>query len=153
MAHLRVFRHSFHSQFLILGSIEFVLLIGSVYVAAWVRLGWAPGQFWQLLPSATTFAAIMVVSTLAMGVYPAYLREGFTGMMLRTAVGFFLLGSIALSLIYYALPALILGRGVLAVSALVGFAAVSIMRWMLVRRSRRLPKPSPWRGCSAAFRT
>ncbi len=133
MAHLRAFKHSFHSEFLLLGALEFGLLTASVYIG-FALSGEMPGTgFWEALPSALTFAGIMVLSSMAMGVYPSYLREGYTGMMLRTAVGFFLLGSLALSLIFYAMPALLIGPSALAVSAMVGFVGVSVLRWLLIR--------------------
>ena len=131
MAHLRAFKHSFHTQFLLLGAFEFAILTGSVFIGAWLR-GADAETFAGLLPGALTFSVVMILTTIAMGVYPAHLREGFTGMTLRTAVGYFLLGSIALSVLYYALPGLSLGRGTLATSALTGFVAVAALRWLLV---------------------
>ena len=47
--------------------------------------------FWP----AFTFAIIQVITMVAMGVYESRVREGYTGMMLRTAVALFLLGSMS----------------------------------------------------------
>ena len=37
MGHIRVFRHYFHVPFLLLGALEAVILIASVYLAVWLR--------------------------------------------------------------------------------------------------------------------
>lgn len=81
--------------------------------------------FWP----AFTFAIIQVITMVAMGVYESRVREGYTGMMLRTAVALFLLGSMSVAVLSYFVPVLAMGRGVLIFSIIEGFVAVSLIRW------------------------
>jgi len=81
--------------------------------------------FW----AATVFALAQVVTMVAMGVYESRVREGYTGMMLRTAVAMFLLGSMFVAILSYFVPNLAMGRGVLMFSIVEGFIVISILRW------------------------
>ena len=56
-------------------------------------------------------------------------REGFVGMMLRTAVAIFLIASIVSGFIFYFLPDLSLWRGTLAISAIASFVVLAMFRW------------------------
>ena len=67
----------------------------------------------------------------AMGVYEARIREGMVGMSLRTAVAIFLLGTAAISIVFYLFPQIETGRGVLLFSALETFLLVTLFRWLV----------------------
>lgn len=116
MAHIRVLNHYLHSKFLVLGAVEFLLLVFSVYSGLYVRNLVGDYQIVLELPAIQTmsFASVMSVCSLAMGVYTSTFREGMTGMALRTVVSYFFLGTASLTVIYYIVPSLYLGRGVLA---------------------------------------
>jgi sugar transferase (PEP-CTERM system associated) len=109
---------------------EFVLAVAAVYVAAWLRLGQETLTGTTLGISGLLYATIVVLSMTAMGVYQAYIREGYTGMMLRTAVAIFLVGSLASAIVYYLLPALALGRGTLAIAGIAAFVLIAMCRWL-----------------------
>ncbi len=130
MPHIRVLRHHLHTPHLVIAAAEFVIAGIAVYLGAWLRLGTGPLAGPGLLASATMYAAIIVVGMMAMGVYEAYIREGYTGMMLRTAVAIFLVGGVASAIIYYLVPGLALGRGTLAIAAVAVFVLIAMSRWL-----------------------
>jgi sugar transferase (PEP-CTERM system associated) len=68
----------------------------------------------------------------AMGLYQARLREGFAGIVVRLMVAF-LLGSLALAALYYLIPYLFLGRGLLTGTLLVSFAMILVLRFAFLR--------------------
>ena len=127
MAHVRVLNHYLHSKFLFLGGVEFCLLMLAVVAGVEFKNYWSgsyvllqsPG--WQM----TSFAILMSCCSLAMGVYTSIFREGLTGMVLRTIVGYFFLGTASLTIIYYLFPGMYLGRGVLAFA--ISFALVFVI--------------------------
>jgi sugar transferase (PEP-CTERM system associated) len=80
-----------------------------------------------LLPKAVVFAVVMVLSMTATGLYQRKLRDGPSGLLLRVFASF-ALGMVALSVIFYAFPALFLGRGALLLAFGIAFAAVAIIR-------------------------
>lgn len=134
MAHIRILKHYFHVPFLLLGLIEAVLLIGSVYLAAHLRFAYLEaavlGGIGPLWPRAALFALLVLISMTAMGVYQARGREGMSGVMLRTAVSYFL-GAAALSMVFYLFPSLHLGRGVFILAAIGSFIALFVVRLLL----------------------
>ncbi len=73
----------------------------------------------------TVFAAMLSCCSLAMGVYTSVFREGLAGMVLRTVVSYFFLGTASLTILYYVFPDLYLGRGVLAFA--IGSALVLVL--------------------------
>ena len=131
MAHVRILKHYIHLPYIYLGMAEAIALGLCVYLGHWLHDGTMPHG--ELLPNASVFALIMVLAMVSMGVYQSRLREGFAGMMLRTAVAFFLIAALALAVIFYILPDLSLARGTLATSIVASYAAVTSMRWGVSR--------------------
>lgn len=132
MAHVKLFNHYLQTPYLVLGLLEFVLLVGSAHAGFHIRFGSEVlAQFdwtglWMI--RALVFAGVMLACTAAMGVYPARLREGFVSMTVRTLVSYCLLGCTILTVLYYLVPNLYVGRGVLLVAVLVALATVSLLR-------------------------
>jgi sugar transferase (PEP-CTERM system associated) len=116
---------------LLLVLVEFVLLLASVYTAVLLRyLSFANSD--AALGSAVHWrgllvAAVLIVSMSALGLYQIHLRAGWRGRLSRQAVAFLLAG-IALAVMYYAIPATYLGRGVLGIALAVGYVAVAVWR-------------------------
>ncbi len=131
MATIRVFKHYLRVPFLLLGLFEVLVLIAAVYVAAYIRFetnAWQIDEYvGPLLPRALVFAAVMNLAMIAMGLYQARLREGMSGIMLRTAVSF-LVGGIGLALLFYIIPSLYIGRGILALAAILAFFVIGTAR-------------------------
>lgn len=125
------FNHYFHSGHLLLGVIEFLLLFISVYFASYVDSYWLSGTELDspslFIPS-VFFATVMSLCTLSLGVYSAYPKEGFNGVILRTVASFCLLGSSALMLSFWLFPILWLSSEVLLLAVLGAVFGVTVIR-------------------------
>ena len=135
MGTLRLFKHYLRVPFLVLALIEFLACMLAVLVAVYVRFdGLAmvsrEGMDNPMI-SATMFASVMTASLMAMGLYQSNFRGGSLGVLLRTLIGF-LTGTVVLALVYYFLPSLYLGRGVLAISSVLAFFTVGTVRPLFV---------------------
>ena len=130
MPHIRIFGHYIHTPFLIMGVIEGALIVAGVFLAYWWRfdtLSSARGL--ALFPAALAYAAIVLVAMLAMGVYESHVREGYSGMILRTAVAVFMIGSLGAAILLYLVPEVLrLGRGTLALAAIASFVLIIVFR-------------------------
>lgn len=127
MGRVRIFRHYVSIPLFLLGITEYVLLVGSVYAGAYVRFYYDPAEIntsigW-LLPRAVVFGAVMLAALVAMGLFQARLRERGIGIIFRV-LSAYLVGMLALTLLFYLLPSLFLGRGVLAIALAISFVIV-----------------------------
>ena len=138
MTTLRIFRHHVRIPFIILGALEAVIFAIAVYGGSYLRFGAnyliLPGAIgtWNLLLDAIVFSIVLIVSMIAVGLYQARLREGRNGFFLRLAIAF-ILGMISLAVIYYLLPVLFMGRGVLGYSLAISFFGVITIRAIAYR--------------------
>ncbi len=130
MSHIRLFNHYMPTPLLLLGCIEWLAMLLAVPIAVQLRFD-APMQWldWTILElNAVIFATVMTLANSAMGVYSNGFREGLGAMAVRTIVANCLLGVLALTALYYVLPALFIGRGILAIAVVAGLTLVSIIR-------------------------
>lgn len=127
----RLFRQrALHWQ-LLLVSVEFALLMGSVYAAVplryWgrqdVQAAYVEALHWR----APQVALVLVLAMAALGLYQVHLRAGRVGRLSRQAVAF-VLGGAALTVWYYVVPAAFVGRGVLGLSLVFGYVVVALWR-------------------------
>lgn len=134
MAHIRLFNHYIHTPYIVLGFVEALLLMMSVNYArhltgpgeAIVGFGLLDGLWgW----SALTFAFVMHSSTLAIGVFDSYLREGFVSMVIRTVVAFCLLGCALYTILHVLVPSLYMGNSVLVIAILLSMPIIIVVRW------------------------
>lgn len=137
MAHIRIFNHYLQIPYLLLGVIELALLMLAAHIGFYLRFGdevlaqFGWGSIWWL--RSLVFAFAMLACTMAMGVYQSRLREGFVSMSVRTVVSYCLLGSAALTILYYLLPNLYLGRGVLLMAVLFALGMVLSVRYLFFK--------------------
>ena len=103
MPHIRIFRHYLHTPYLVMAAVETVVLFGCAFLGYLTRNEQLP-PFYDYFWAAFVFALAQVVTMVAMGVYESRVREGYTGMMLRTAVAMFLLGSMFIACLLYTSP-------------------------------------------------
>ncbi|MFP4695372.1 MAG: TIGR03013 family XrtA/PEP-CTERM system glycosyltransferase [Thiohalospira sp.] len=136
VATIRIFRHYLRMPFLVLGGAEFVAFLISFYAGVRLRFAEQPeviddfvGPLW---PRAVTFALVLIVALVAVGLYQARLREGSSGIILREVAGF-ALGGVGLALIFYLLPTVFTGRGALGLSLLFAFLASVVLRLFFYR--------------------
>ena len=134
MAYIRLFNHSFRLPPMLVVLSEWLLLVISAYLGIWLRFGAIDDLGNELTGNiglkVLTFAVVLSLCTHAMRVYESGLSEGHTGILLRTLVSYSLLGCSALTILYYMLPSLYLGRGVLAISVAVAMVLVSMFRFL-----------------------
>jgi sugar transferase (PEP-CTERM system associated) len=133
MQHVKLFNHYIQLPFLVLGVLEFAVLVAAVFAGSYLGLG--PGileapYVGDLTERAVLFAFVMTCSTLAMGVYLSKAREGFTGMAVRTLASFCLLGGGGLTALFYLFPSFYLGQSVLAISITLSVFAVLVIRYI-----------------------
>lgn len=126
----RSFRYGVRWQ-LLLALVEFVLLVGCVHAAVVLRY-WGHGDtYYAFVHSvhlrALLVAMVLIFSMAALGLYQVHLRAGWLGRLSRQGVAF-LLGGIVLMVLYYTVPTLYLGRGVLGIGLLLGYFAVALWR-------------------------
>lgn len=127
----RVFNHHVHIAYYWLALLDALLFVGACYLATWIYYLQEPAQLAlhldQLSLRAAIFAITTVLAMTSMGLYQPRLREGTSGILLRIG-GALLLVAVAMSAIFYLLPALLLWRGVLALSLLIAFASALTSR-------------------------
>jgi sugar transferase (PEP-CTERM system associated) len=128
---LRFLRLQTRRWLFVLGVGEFALLAGAFWIAAHVRSAGSPGLLEELsphlVPRSLAFAGMIVLGMAALGLYQMHLRDSWFGMVTRQVVGF-ALGTVLLVVGYYVVPQFSIGRGVLGISLLLGFAFVSAFR-------------------------
>lgn len=136
MGHVRIFKHYVRIPYMLLGIAEAHIFIFSMYAGAAIRFGGFEAITMEvsgaLLPRAIVFASVMLIGMMSMGVYQARGSEGFAGVILRTAVSF-LVGGMALSLFFFLFPDQLIGRGVIALAAIISFFLVWIVRVLFAR--------------------
>ena len=144
MFHIRIFSHYLPVPYIALAFVEYWLLMLAVYLAVDLRLPSAAVTYFDFQDPytvrASLFAIVMLCCTLSLGVYESKLREGFSGVAVRSVVSFFLLGAAALTVLYYIIPEMQLGRGVLSIAVVLSllFCLVSRGLFFLIVDNTRL---------------
>jgi len=131
MATVRVFNHHLHSSFYWLVIVDAILFVLAFYAGTYLYFLPEPGSFQNYLGEiparAALFAAINVLCLAAMGLYEPRMREGASGILMRTGGGF-VAAAVAMAAIFYVLPELHLWRGIYFYSAATAFTANLISR-------------------------
>ena len=124
---------------LLLGGAEAFILFSSVFFAAVLVFGNLNDAYLalgSLAPKALTIAAVMLGSLVAMGLYQFHQRLYFKEAVIRVLVGF-VIGSLALAAIYYAIPSLMKSRELDRIAAIYAFLLIMLVRYYFVRRVDR----------------
>ncbi|VAW53734.1 Undecaprenyl-phosphate galactosephosphotransferase [hydrothermal vent metagenome] len=141
MGTVKFFRHStklsryyIPTEFVVLATIEFVVLIASLYFAFVIRF-W--GGEWQFdidnfLPKALVYAIVLQLSLVAFGLYQRQTGRFINMLVLRIASGL-LLGLIPLGVSFYFVPQFFLGRGALFLAVGLSFLLISVVRLFFSR--------------------
>ncbi|HVW64218.1 MAG TPA: TIGR03013 family XrtA/PEP-CTERM system glycosyltransferase [Nitrosospira sp.] len=136
---LRIYNHYISRTTVLLIGTEIFVLMVMVYFGAGIRFfGQAepfPFSFSSLFPEASTFTFVMVVSMAAMGMYQldsrVDLKDTFFRLMPSMALGFAIV-----TLVFYILPDLYLGRGILGLVMILALAAILATRAAFLKWSR-----------------
>ena len=130
---IRVFRHYISTAFLSLSLLETAIFASALQIGNLLRFKETTDivQVSFFLPSAI-FAVIMLICMTGMGLYQRSQGWKAAAIVLRLG-GAFLLGTLGMALVFYALPDLLVGRGILGFALLYAFAGVAILRALFYR--------------------
>ncbi|MBF0191478.1 MAG: TIGR03013 family PEP-CTERM/XrtA system glycosyltransferase [Magnetococcales bacterium] len=133
---IRIFRHYLHRWSMVLLAIESMLATLAVYIGVAVRFSGLEhhdeihGDL--LLPKALFFALVTVTSLAAMGRYQRLMDEGFSGELLHVGLSF-VVGLVAMSMLFYVFPDLFIGRGAFAYALVFCFWMIMGVRSIFFR--------------------
>lgn len=118
----------------VLWLLELAVLLLAVTAAVWLRFFDDPGSrglFVETAPFRTLLVAIFVTGAMAtFGLYQPHVRHNRIDLMLRIALSF-AFGGVGLLVLYYVAPPTYIGRGVLAISLVLGFIAICTLRLLV----------------------
>ncbi|PUA27578.1 MAG: UDP-phosphate galactose phosphotransferase [Cellvibrio sp. 79] len=131
MSYIRLNKHYIHLPYLFLGIAEACLL----GVAAWSSQFFMHEQpeIVQNWAQILIFSILLSCCTLSMGVYLALVREGFSSMVLRTLVSFFLLGSLSLFIIGLLFGEELISQALIFWGVLIATALVVVARFIFLK--------------------
>src|SRR5687768_3662976 len=125
----RIFNHFVPTSILMLLILEAAIFVVSVYLAAWIRF--PEPELYETLdplwPKAANLAVFMIMTLGVFGLYQANLRESLRGIVLRLSAAL-LIGLAIMSIVFYIVPPLYIGRGVLGMALAIAFAAIVVAR-------------------------
>ena len=124
---IRFFRHYVPLNLLLLVLAEALILGGAIYAGVSARFfeaGTIPPDLNPLLPKALTFTLVMLGLMTASGLYSLEWQGGVRALLHRLGLSFGL-GLVAMSLLFYFFPALLVGRGAFLLSF--GLALLGIL--------------------------
>jgi sugar transferase (PEP-CTERM system associated) len=137
LSYIRLNKHYIHLPYLYLGVVDALIVAG----VAWSiqHVGFSTDNLdpsspisYQWLPI-ITLSLVLSCCTLSMGVYTALIREGFSSMVLRTMVSFFLLGSLSLYFINLVFDGSFIDQSLIFWSVLLSTLMVCVSRWFFVK--------------------
>jgi len=135
---IRLFKHYIPRSLLVLGLVEFLVFLFSVQLGFAVRFssGLIGDDAHLITIKSVVFAAVMYSSMIAMGLYQRHLRDGRKGMFMRL-VAAFAIGFVAMSLLFYLFPHLLLWRGTFALTLVFAFVGVVFARLVYIKLVNR----------------
>ncbi|MEZ5461212.1 TIGR03013 family XrtA/PEP-CTERM system glycosyltransferase [Dokdonella sp.] len=121
---------------LLLAFAELCAFVGSLVAAMYIRF-WSEPDYLEVFSTsfelrAVVFGVVMVTSMAAIGLYQRSLRDNWLGLLARQAIGF-VMGSIAVTFVFYLVPQIFIGRGVIAVALLISFPVIAVGRHIFLR--------------------
>ncbi len=132
---IRLFGNYVSKIYLYLGLVELAVFFAAFYLGTRVRFGWDVADIPDLAPLeviAGLFAVALSVAMVSMGLYQRGVQERAARFLVRLGISF-LLGTLLLAVVFYALPAVTIGRGVVAWSLVFSFAGISLVRLVFSR--------------------
>lgn len=132
---IRSTRSQVRTPLLLMAAIELAILFSSVYVAGLIVFGSIAdcARFLgPVAPKAILVSAVALLSMIAMGLYQFHQRLYFSEAVVRVLVGL-TLGCLALAIIFYAYPPLMITRDIAAVAILYASLLILFVRYLFVR--------------------
>jgi sugar transferase (PEP-CTERM system associated) len=127
---VRVFGHYVSRAYLLLGLGEFLACTVALVAGAYLRFQGPPEVLaedtYPLWYTAVLYAALVVASMISVGMYQRGLRPS-GGLLVRIGLSF-LFASMAMSMFFYAVPGLFVGRGVMVNALLISLVLILGLR-------------------------
>ncbi len=132
---IRLFGHYVSKLYLLLGSVEFLVAFCSLLAGYYMRFSHRGSVFAEapeaLGYTALAYAVSMVISMISVGMYQRGLPFS-AGLLVRIGLSF-LIASVAMSVVFYLFPELVVWRGVMAYAMLFTFVGVIGLRSLFAR--------------------
>lgn len=139
---LRISNHYVSKIVFFLLFVEVLVLVGAAYAGAAIRflgigfgLGGAVPGIEHFFTSAIAFAAAIVFSMSAMGMYQLNFSEGLRNPFFNKLMPSFAIGFIILTLLFYIAPEIQIGRGMLLVVFLIAGTGILVARTIFFKTS------------------
>lgn len=134
---LSISNHYISRYNVLLVAVEFVILLGSFFAGLSIRLAeWdnylGTQEFFTLLPEVAAFVFTMLISFAVTGMYQADAQPTFKVTISRLIPAMFL-GFFLLTLIFYLIPAIYLGRGALIIVMLITLFSILLIRMIIFK--------------------
>jgi len=136
LSYIRLNKHYIHLPYLYLGVVDALLVSGVAWFVLQLGVLRSPDLSYTTFSPWTpvlTLALVLSCCTLSMGVYSALIREGFSSMVLRTMVSFFLLGSLFLYSINLLFSGTFINQTFIFWSVLLSTLVVVVSRWVFIK--------------------
>lgn len=140
---VRIFGHYVSLPLLLLMLAEAALYLGAVYLAATVRfldvhfqLQSATGATVWLLPRALLYSFVLIMVMTAFGLYGASMHRNDREYHVRFLASF-PAGAVVMAIVFYAIPEIALGRGVMALSLSFSFLLSALARGVFFKTMGR----------------
>lgn len=131
----RLFGHYVSKLYLLLGVVEFLVMFYSLLAGFYMRFAQDDLRFVEapemLSYTALAYASAMTLSMISVGLYQRGLPFS-AGLLVRLGLSF-LIASVAMSVVFYTFPDLVVGRGVMAYAMLFTFVGVLGLRSLFFR--------------------
>jgi len=131
MPTIRIFRQYIRVPFAVLAMAELALLVLAVYLGALLRFAGdmqaVSSAVGDMMPRATWYALFMIAGMAAMGLYQVQQSHRLGSVYGRLLIGL-VLGWMGLSVLYYVVPDLYSGRGVMLLALLLSLVLVALIR-------------------------
>jgi sugar transferase (PEP-CTERM system associated) len=128
---VRLFRHYVPASVLLMGMVEYLLLIAIMYMALffrWAEVDDLAASLRIHLPQAITFATVFTVTMFALGLYNKdHIRD--IGTVLTRLLFSFFFGFITIALLFYVYPDLAIWRSALAIAIGSSLFVIMFVRW------------------------
>lgn len=116
---MKLFKHHVHPAMPVLATVEFAVAVGSVYLSVLLRFAGDVAEFVEtqgpLAPRALAFALVVVLALTSLGLYQSRQRLRHVGVVARVLIGL-ALAAVGLGLLYFLMPPVAMGRGLLTLS-------------------------------------
>ena len=131
----RLFGHYVSKLYLLLGVVEFLVMFYSLTAGFYVRFAQGDLRLIEapetLSYTALAYATAMMISMVSVGLYQRGLPFS-AGLLVRVGLSF-LIASVAMSVVFYLFPDLVVGRGVMTYAMLFTFVGVLGLRSLFFR--------------------